>query len=125
MRYLTAQKRANGLGTAHSGTKHFIEQRLSAVALIVLVPLFLIVVAPLIDGSAEEVRAAFAGSYWIGLISAASIAIVALHLTQGLQVVIEDYTEGGLRVGLLAAMRIGIFLMVFAALWAIVILSLS
>ncbi len=125
MRYLTAQKRASGLGTAHSGTRHFIEQRLSAVALIVLLPLFLIFVAPSLFDAPETVQTAFASSYWMGLVSSATLIVTALHLAQGLQVVIEDYTQGGMRVALLALMRIGILALTLAALWAVVLLSLS
>ncbi len=65
MRYLTAQKRVNGLGTAHSGTGHFIEQRLSAIALLILIPLFLILVAPYIGDSAADVKKAFTACIWV------------------------------------------------------------
>lgn len=125
MRYLTETKRVNGLGTAHSGTGHFINQRLSAVALIILIPLFLIFTAPLLFQEPAAVKEAFTQSFWLGLITAATLILTALHLSQGLQVVIEDYTEGALRLGLLTAMKVGILALTIAAIWALVVISSS
>ena len=88
--FLTPAKAARGLGSAKSGTAHHIRQRVSAIALIFLVPWFLFSV----------IRAFQAGSYgaaeWasqpipaILLILTAGAAIY--HMRLGMQVVIEDY----------------------------------
>ncbi len=124
MRYLTEYKRVEGLGAAHSGTDHFISQRISAAALIVLLPLFLIFVGPLIGEPIEVVQAGF-GSFWTSLIAGLTAVFVGLHVAQGLQVVIEDYTHGATRVLLLTAMRVGTASLVAAALFALVLLTLS
>ena len=43
MRYLTDRKRATGMGSAKSGTAHFWAMKVSAVGLLVLIPLFVVV----------------------------------------------------------------------------------
>ena len=45
MRYITPLKAAEGLGAAHEGTQHHWAMTVSAVALAVLTPLFMIVIA--------------------------------------------------------------------------------
>ncbi len=125
MRYITELKQVEGLGNGHSGTEHFVQQRLSAIALVILLPFFLIFVAPLIGEDASVVREAFADSFWVGLVAGATTIAVGIHLMQGLQVAIEDYVQGFARVALLALMRIGTAVLVLAALWAIVLISLS
>ena len=45
MRYITPLKAAEGLGSAHTGTQHHWAMTVTAVALLVLTPLFMIVVA--------------------------------------------------------------------------------
>ena len=45
MRYITPRKAAQGLGSAHQGTLHHWAMTVTAVALLILTPLFMIVVA--------------------------------------------------------------------------------
>lgn len=125
MQYLTDKKRTDGLGSSHSGTEHFLAQRLSAILLVPTLIAFLIFVAPLMGKDAATVQAAFS-NYWISLIAVASFFLVGCHLVQGLQVVIEDYiSPKALRVFLLAAMKGGIWLMVIAAIWSVLLMALS
>ncbi len=124
MRFLTEYKKVQGLGAGHSGTHHFIEQRMSAVALVILLPLFLIFVAPLIGEPIEVVREGLS-SYWRAFIAGATAVFVGLHTMQGLQMAIEDYMQGFARVAMLAAMRIGIAILVLATLFALVTLVIS
>ena len=51
MRYLTDRKRAIGLGSAKSGTAHFWAMKVSSVALLILVPLFIFTFGPRYWGS--------------------------------------------------------------------------
>ena len=88
--YLTPAKAARGLGSAKSGTNHHIRQRVSAIALIFLVPWFLYSVIKAALGGYSEALA------WVGspvnsilLILTAGAAIY--HMRLGMQVVIEDY----------------------------------
>ncbi|XBQ17074.1 MAG: succinate dehydrogenase, hydrophobic membrane anchor protein [Oceanicaulis sp.] len=88
--YRTPLSKARGLGSAKSGVGHFIGQRVSAIALAVLVPLFIWSVAALPSGDHA------AASAWLGSPLGAIVTILALsaaffHMRIGLQVVIEDY----------------------------------
>lgn len=92
MRYETDRARVHGLGAAKSGTGHFWEQRISAIALLVLTPLFVIPLAYNMGDGFEEVRAAYAHPF--NAITAIAFIITAcLHFFQGIQVVIEDYVS--------------------------------
>lgn len=82
--------RVRGLGSAKDGVGHFIQQRVTALALCVLVPWFLISLA-------AAMRADHAGATaWIAnplnAVLLASLVIAAFHhMRLGLQTVIEDY----------------------------------
>jgi succinate dehydrogenase / fumarate reductase membrane anchor subunit len=92
MRYETDRSRVHGLGSAKSGTGHFWEQRISAIALVVLTPLFVLPLAYNMGDSYGEVRAAYSHPV-NALIAIAFIITACLHLFQGLTVVIEDYVS--------------------------------
>jgi len=86
----TPLAKARGLGAAKSGAGHFIAQRVSAVALIVLVPIF---TWSLSKHGFGDYDAAIA---WIGSPLGAIVTLLTLtaafyHMRLGLQVVIEDY----------------------------------
>ncbi len=100
-RFLTPVKSARGLGAARSGTAHHIRQRVSALALIVLVPWFLLSVMKAVNGGYA------AALDWAGqplnaglLVLTAGAAIY--HMRLGMQAVIEDYIgRSGTRAALL------------------------
>lgn len=82
--------RVRGLGSAKEGTTHYIRQRVSAIALIFLVPWFLI----------SGVMAAQGGHNalveWVASPINAALLILTLgaafyHMRLGMQVVVEDY----------------------------------
>lgn len=84
--------KARGLGSAKSGTDHWWAQRMSAVALVVLVVWFVISLIAHVGAPYEEMRA------WIGSPLPAVLIISLLiamfyHAQLGLQVVIEDYVH--------------------------------
>lgn len=99
--FLTPAKAARGLGSAKSGTAHHIRQRVSALALIVLVPWFLFALINAATGGYDIARA------WAGQpLNAALLVLTAgaafFHMRLGMQVIIEDYIIGtGLRGALL------------------------
>jgi len=105
MRYMTDRKRATGLGSARSGTGHFWEQRVSAIALIVLTPLFVFPLAYNIGDSYEAVREAY-GHPINAAIAVAFMLTAFLHFFQGIQVVIEDYVHGRWELVLIITMRL-------------------
>lgn len=88
--FRTPLANARGLGSAKEGVGHFIKQRVSAIALVVLVPWF-------IFSAIFACRAGYAGAIvWmeqpvnaIGLVLLAAAAF--FHMRLGMQVVIEDY----------------------------------
>jgi len=105
MRYITDRKRAGHLGSARSGTKHFWEQRVSAIALLVLAPLFIFPFAYNIGDGYAAVHAAYA--HPVNAIIVVAFFIAAwLHWFQGIQVVIEDYVHGRWELVLVIAMRL-------------------
>lgn len=88
--FRTPLARARGLGSAKSGVGHFIAQRVSALALVVLIPLFVWSIASLPSADYEAARA------WIGSPLGAILTLLTLtatfyHMRLGLQTVIEDY----------------------------------
>ncbi|ETD82925.1 succinate dehydrogenase, hydrophobic membrane anchor protein [Rhodobacter capsulatus] len=99
MRYLTDRKRAVGKGASGSGTEHFWWMTMSSVALAFLVPAFVLVFGHAIGMSQTELQAYFARPF--PAILTALVTIVGMrHFAKGAQVMLEDYTQGSLRKGL-------------------------
>lgn len=85
-------KRARGLGSAKGGTHHFIIQRISAVALIFLVPWLVWLLITLIPADYATVHATLAQP--VNAVLLASLLLMMFwHARLGLQVVIEDYVH--------------------------------
>jgi len=93
MSYLTDRKRAEGRGAARAGTGHHIAMMISAVALLVLIPLFVATVVPLIGAPHAAVVAHFARPF-PALVAALTIVVGLHHFRGGVQVMIEDYWQG-------------------------------
>ncbi len=91
----TPFSRVQGLGAAHSGTEHFWRERASSVALIPLTAWFVYAATHLIGLSYDD---AFAFLHQPVNAIAILLFVIAsvIHMTLGIQVVIEDYvhTEG-------------------------------
>ncbi len=81
------------LGSARKGTGHFWVQRLTALAMVVLVPFLVWTGTVLIGADATTIRAQFANPVVLAAMLA-SILTVCWHMKLGLQVVIEDYIRG-------------------------------
>ncbi|MCC7198330.1 MAG: succinate dehydrogenase, hydrophobic membrane anchor protein [Gammaproteobacteria bacterium] len=84
--------RALGLGSAKEGAGHWWDQRISAVALVVLGVWFLFSIVTLPDLSHATV-VTFAGTPWRAVLIALFVAFSAWHSALGVQVVIEDYVH--------------------------------
>lgn len=87
--YRTPISKVRGLGAAKSGVGHFIGQRLSAIALFLLLPVFLVAVA-LNSASLDALYALFSSPLG-SLLTLTTVTAAIYHMRLGLQVVIEDY----------------------------------
>ncbi|GFZ98627.1 succinate dehydrogenase, hydrophobic membrane anchor protein [Dyella caseinilytica] len=85
-------KRARGLGSSQFGVGHWWTQRVTAVALIVLVLWFVTLVLGLLHADYATARAAVAKP-WNAVLLIAFVITVFWHAVLGLQVVIEDYVH--------------------------------
>lgn len=85
-------QRARGLGSAKSGTSHFWWQRVTAIALALLVPWLVGLLVSFVGADDAAVRAALAKPF-----NAVAMALFAIalfwHAKLGMQVVIEDYVH--------------------------------
>ena len=85
--------RVRNLGAAHSGTGDFWRQRITAVAMTLLIVPVLVVVFMLL-GRNQAGAAQILGSLPIALIMLLFVITSAWHMKIGMQVVIEDYVQG-------------------------------
>ena len=96
----TPLARARGLGSAKDGLHHWWLQRITAVALVPLVVWFAISLVMLSGADYSAVRA-WIGSPLVMVLLILTIAVGLHHGQLGMQVVYEDYTEGGVRLALI------------------------
>ena len=109
----TPLKNARGLGSAKSGTHHFLLQRITAVALAVLAIYVIGLLVSLVGADYATARATVAHPCHAVLLSAFVVAMF-WHGQLGLQVVIEDYVHAP---GLAVIAQIGVrFVCVLGAL---------
>ena len=88
--------KVRGLGSAKSGTEHFWQQRLTAIANIPLV-IFLVLFCVFMVGADREEMAGAIANPLVALMLVFTIISITWHMRLGMQVVIEDYihNEGG------------------------------
>ena len=94
-RFRTPLKTARGLGSAKTGTGHFMLQRTTAAALVLLGIWFLVFVLRLI-GSDYATAAAAVAKPWNAIPLIALVVTMFWHAQLGLQVVLEDYIHNTL-----------------------------
>jgi succinate dehydrogenase / fumarate reductase, membrane anchor subunit len=110
--------RARGLGSAKQGVGHHIRQRVSAIALVFLVPWFLFSVIHAVQAGHEGARA-WVGQPWNAMLLVLTFSAAFYHMRLGMQVVIEDYiAKSGTRAALL-------ILNTFAAIGLFVVTTLT
>ena len=88
----TPLARVRSLGASHSGTSDFWRQRLTAVAMVLLMVPVIVVVMMLL-GRNQAGAAQILGSPAIAIIMLLFIIASAWHMKIGMQVVIEDYVH--------------------------------
>ncbi|MBX3593229.1 succinate dehydrogenase, hydrophobic membrane anchor protein [Sphingomonas sp.] len=100
----TSIGRVRGLGAAHEGTHHWVEQRLTAGANLFLMLWLVVSLVRLPDMGYETVQLWLA-SPWAAVPMILLVISVFFHLKLGLQVVIEDYQHDETRVVLLTLLN--------------------
>ena len=93
MAYLTDRKRAAGLGSAKSGTAHAWSMKVSSVALLILVPVFVFTFGAALGGTYEEILAYYSRPF-PAIVAALTLMVGFKHFNDGVQTLIEDYVHG-------------------------------
>ena len=93
MAYLTDRKRAMGMGSAKSGTAHFWAMKVSSVALLILIPLFVFTFGSALGRTYEEIIAYYSRPF-PAIVAALTLIVGFKHFNDGVQVLIEDYVHG-------------------------------
>ncbi len=103
MAFLTDRKRANGMGSAKTGTEHHWQMMVSSVALLFLVPLFIFTFGSILGSSYDEVIAYYQRPF-PAVVAALTMLVGFFHFRGGVQTLIEDYVHGFARKVLLIGM---------------------
>jgi succinate dehydrogenase / fumarate reductase membrane anchor subunit len=88
----TPLARVRNLGSSHSGTSDFWRQRVTAVAMVLLMVPVIVLVMMLL-GRNQAGAAQILGSPLVAIIMLLFIVASAWHMKIGMQVVIEDYVQ--------------------------------
>jgi succinate dehydrogenase / fumarate reductase membrane anchor subunit len=88
----TPLRRARGLGSARSGTRHFWHQRLTSVSGVVLTLGFLWVVL-IVMGRSHAAAVQILGSPVVAITMLLFVLNTVYHMWLGMQVIIEDYVH--------------------------------
>ncbi|MDO5621526.1 MAG: succinate dehydrogenase, hydrophobic membrane anchor protein [Paracoccus sp. (in: a-proteobacteria)] len=124
MRYITPRKAASGLGASHTGTEHHWFMTVSAVALAILTPAFLLVAGRAIALPRPEVLLYFSKPY-PAIVTGLFLAVGMIHFMRGTRIMIDDYFRGTARkVGLIVADIFG-WALIACGLFALARMSLA
>ena len=119
----TPLSRVRNLGASHSGTTDFWRQRITAVAMVLLI-LPVIVVVMMLLGSNHAGAAQILGSPLVAIILLLFIVASAWHMKIGMQVVIEDYVHHEtIKLVMIMANNFFAFAVALASIYAILKLS--
>jgi succinate dehydrogenase / fumarate reductase membrane anchor subunit len=120
---ITPLKRVRGLGSAHEGPGHFLRQRLTAAANLVLIPFAVGLIAALAGADLATVKATL-GHPAVAIALIVLIVSMAVHMRIGMQVIIEDYVHAeGSKMLLLLANTVFSGVVAATAIYAVLKLS--
>jgi succinate dehydrogenase / fumarate reductase membrane anchor subunit len=115
--------RVRNLGASHSGTTDFWRQRITAVAMALLIVPVIIVVMMMLGSNLASVRIIL-GSPLVAIILLLFIIASTWHMKIGMQVVIEDYLHNEqLKLAAIMANNFFCFAVALASIYAILKLS--
>ncbi|SEM74112.1 succinate dehydrogenase subunit D [Palleronia salina] len=123
MAYMTDRKRAEGLGSAKSGTDHFWSMTKSSIGLLILVPLFIFTFGSALGSGYEQVVAYYSQPF-PAIVAALTITVGWVHFKSGAQTMIEDYSHGLTRHLLIAGVTCISYAAIAAGLFALVRLAI-
>jgi succinate dehydrogenase / fumarate reductase, membrane anchor subunit len=112
----TPLKKVRGWGSAKGGTDHFVLQRVTGAANLVLLAFLFYAALHLAGASRAEVKAFFSLP-WAAIAGILFAFSVSIHMRTGMQVIIEDYVHGGGRVLILLLLNTFFSLAVGAAIF--------
>jgi succinate dehydrogenase / fumarate reductase, membrane anchor subunit len=119
----TPLARVRALGASHSGTGDFWRQRLTAVAMVLLI-LPVIVVVMMLLGRNQAGAKEILGLPLVAIVMLLFIIASVWHMKIGMQVVIEDYVHGEfVKLALIMANNFFCFAVALASIYAILKLS--
>jgi succinate dehydrogenase / fumarate reductase, membrane anchor subunit len=119
----TPLARVRSLGSSHSGTRDFWRQRLTAVAMALLIVPVIVIVLMLL-GRNQAGAAQILGQMPIAIILLLFIIASTWHMKIGMQIVIEDYVHGEkTKLALVIANNFFCFAVALASIYAILKLS--
>lgn len=114
-----------GLGSAKSGTEHFIHQRVSAIALVFLVPWFIFSIMHATKAGYASAEA-WVAKPWNAILLILLFGAALYHMRLGLQTVIEDYIgKSGTRQALLILNTFAVFALMAAAILSVLKIWIS
>lgn len=93
MAFLTDRKRADGMGSAKSGTDHHWQMMVTSVALLFLIPCFVFTFGAILGSPYEEVIAYYQRPF-PAVVAALTMLVGFFHFRKGVQTLIEDYVHG-------------------------------
>jgi succinate dehydrogenase / fumarate reductase membrane anchor subunit len=122
--FRTPRSRVEGLGAAHTGTMHFLRQRITASALVVLSAWFVFAALQLVGANLAEVLVFF-GNPVNAVLMLLFLATALYHMSLGLQIIIEDYVhQDGIKLVLLVLVRFAMWTIGAAAGFALLRIAL-
>ena len=104
MRYLTDRKLAIGKGSAHAGAHHHWAMTVSSVALLVMVPIWVIIFGRALGQDRAAVVQVF-GHPFVAILTALMLVVGMRHFAMGATTMIEDYARGGTRKALIIGVQ--------------------
>jgi len=125
MHYITPRKAAMGLGPSGTGTQHHWWMTVSAVALALLTPSFLMVIGTALRLPGRPEIIAYLAQPYPAIVIGVFMTLGMMHYIRGTRIMIDDYLHHtGRKVALIAAKLFG-WLVIAVTLFALARVSLA